>query len=166
MQEFSMPLRHKRIDYRRVFLFQFSLSPKEPSRVRARILGQEFMLFCCHICHTLFVFHCLSTQYNPSFILLPWQIVFTHWLDLIIAAISFTCNKIFLGLNTQSKHHYVTDVTAVTVKIKILGNARARVREKTSTLGFHFYFAKEKEKKQHHFTHKLREINFHQLIFL
>ena len=44
--------------------------------------------------------------------------------------------------------------------------AHTRVREKTSTLGFRFYFAKEKEKKQHHFTHKPREINFHQPIFL
>lgn len=44
--------------------------------------------------------------------------------------------------------------------------AHTRVREKTSTLGFIIYFAKEKEKKQHHFTHKPREINFHQPIFL
>lgn len=44
--------------------------------------------------------------------------------------------------------------------------AHTHVHEKTSTLGFIIYFAKEKEKKQHHFTHKPREINFHQLIFL
>lgn len=43
--------------------------------------------------------------------------------------------------------------------------AYARTRE-NFPLDFRFYFAKEKEKKQHHFTHKPREINFHQPIFL